>query len=443
MASPVQGVDVLVAGAGMTGLGVAAFLREAAPEVTVQVVEQASEPGGYCRTVVQDGFTWDYAGHFFHFRHPEMDAWIHRDMAPGSVATIVRQAKIAYGDVEVDFPFQRHIHQLPRQDFLACLADLYHRPAAGTAAAGSFYDFLAQQYGPAISERFLIPYNEKLYACDLQQLDADAMGRFFPHTEFADVMAQIARDASGGAQGDGAGGLGYNATFRYPRGGAVQYVRALHDRRPPDALHCDEALVRVDLAQRVAVTSKRTVSYRHLASSLPLPALAALCGLKVEPGVFSANRVLVFNLGFDRKGRPDLHWLYVPDRAISFYRVGWYDNMYGDDRMSLYIEIGLPSDGAPIDVEAQLARVLADLATLGITAGHRLVAHHHVVLDPAYVHISGASISHAAALISQLAAHGVHSVGRYGAWTYCSIEDNLVEAKALAAKLARGDEVGA
>ena len=31
-----------------------------------------------------------------------------------------------------------------------------------------------------------------------------------------------------------------------------------------------------------------------------------------------------------------------------------------------------------------------------------------------------------------LATRGVHSIGRYGSWTYCSIEDNIVEARALA-----------
>ena len=31
-----------------------------------------------------------------------------------------------------------------------------------------------------------------------------------------------------------------------------------------------------------------------------------------------------------------------------------------------------------------------------------------------------------------LALGGVHSIGRYGGWTYCSIEDNIVEARALA-----------
>ena len=33
------------------------------------------------------------------------------------------------------------------------------------------------------------------------------------------------------------------------------------------------------------------------------------------------------------------------------------------------------------------------------------------------------------------ASHGVHAIGRYGRWTYCSIEDNILEARALVASL--------
>ena len=36
-----------------------------------------------------------------------------------------------------------------------------------------------------------------------------------------------------------------------------------------------------------------------------------------------------------------------------------------------------------------------------------------------------------------LRANGVYSIGRYGGWTYCSIEDNIVEARALVASFAK------
>ena len=61
---------------------------------------------------------------------------------------------------------------------------------------------------------------------------------------------------------------------------------------------------------------------------------------------------------------------------------------------------------------------------------------HSVVLDPAYAHITKASLAETQRIVSLLASRGVHSVGRYGRWTYCSIEDNLVETRALAHALA-------
>ena len=80
-------------------------------------------------------------------------------------------------------------------------------------------------------------------------------------------------------------------------------------------------------------------------------------------------------------------------------------------------------------------RVLADLAACGVTDGHELVSWHTVTLDPAYVHITQRSIAEVDRLKGVLAGRGVHSIGRYGSWTYCSIEDNIVEARALAERL--------
>jgi hypothetical protein len=125
----------------------------------------------------------------------------------------------------------------------------------------------------------------------------------------------------------------------------------------------------------------------------------------------------------------------LPDPATSFYRVGYYDNIFDTDRLSLYVELGYAKD-ATVDVEGMLPRVLADLRREGVIGdAHQLVASHSVVMDPAYVHITRASLADHAQQTAALAAHGVYSIGRYGGWTYCSIEDNIVEARALVAKL--------
>lgn len=416
-------VDVLVLGAGISGLGFANWWRELRPGENVLVCEADSEVGGYCKTVQRAGFTWDYSGHFFHFKDPSIEAWLRARMPGQDVRTIERVAKIRYAGRDIDFPFQKHIHQLPLDEFLECLTELYFRPQGD---AHSFGEMLYQRLGKAITDKFLRPYNEKLYATSLDSLDVDAMGRFFPHADVADIIANMR---------PGKRTHGYNATFTYPAGGAIQYVHALLRDLPAVAL--GEPVTQIDLAAKIATTPKRQLRYQRVVSSAPLRTLAKIAGVPHDGSVFTSNQVLVFNLGFDRKGPRGVHWMYFPDRALSFYRVGWYDNIFDADRMSLYVEIGLP-DGATPDIDAMRARVLDDLRREHIITDHQLLAEHHVVMDPAYCHITKASLAETARLKALLAARDVHSVGRYGGWTYCSIEDNLLETKALATALARG-----
>jgi protoporphyrinogen oxidase len=424
-----ESVEHLVVGAGISGLSFASAIgAEAAargrarPEVLV--LESDTEPGGYCKTIVKEGFVWDYSGHFFHFKHPEIEAWLRARMPEGAVKTVDKKSFVRFGGLDVDFPFQKNIHQLPRRDFIECLHDLYFRDADARPPA-NFADMLFRRFGRGIAERFLIPYNEKLYACDLSSLDVDAMGRFFPHADVADIIRNM----------KAADNASYNASFTYPRGGAIQYVRALLSDLPEGAVAYGEALVGIDLAARVAKTTKRTIRYGKLVSSAPLDRLARMTGVGFDASAFTYNRVLVFNLGFDAKGPRGVHWMYFPDKSLSFYRVGFYDNIWDDARMSLYVEIGCPKEG-PVDVEAMRSRVLADLAREKIVVGQTLVAEHHVLMDPAYVHVTKGSLAEVSRLKPILAAGGVYPVGRYGGWTYCSIEDNIVETRALARVLA-------
>ncbi|ACY16598.1 protoporphyrinogen/coproporphyrinogen oxidase [Haliangium ochraceum] len=461
-------VEYLVIGAGVSGLSFANWLRAEARERTreapdIQVLEADSEPGGYCKTIRQDGFVWDYSGHFFHFKDAALEAWLRARMPGEDIRTVAKRTFIRYAGRDVDFPFQKNIHQLPQQDFIDCLVDLYFRdrnsaPASGAERSGegasrpaaldadrvetsrralprgesatgsrprSFQEMLYARFGRGIADKFLIPYNEKLYACDLDTLDPDAMGRFFPHADIGDIIANMRRPDN----------ASYNATFTYPRGGAIQYIHALLRDLPGDCVRYGERLEAIDLRAQVAHTSRRSIQFRRLVSSAPFPALLRMSGLAYDAASFTWNKVLVFNLGFDRKGAAEPHWIYFPERALSFYRVGFYDNIMGDERMSLYVEIGADRH-RQLDVEAARERVLRELAEVGIIGDHRLASWHSVTLDPAYVHITAASREAHQRLSAVLNAAGVYPVGRYGGWTYCSIEDNMLETQALARRFA-------
>lgn len=413
-------VETLIVGAGVTGLATAAALGE---RKNYLVLEADTQIGGYCKTVRTAGFVWDYSGHFFHFKHRDVEQWL-RDRMPGQkIRTVAKKSFILYGAGAerrwIDFPFQKNIHQLPQAELIDCIHDLYFAKEQHPSES-NFLEMLYARLGKSICEKFLVPYNEKLYATDLATLDKDAMGRFFPHANVADIVRNMKTPDN----------ASYNSTFTYPQGGAIEYVNALASAVKGGSIVTGEGLVSIDVARRIAKTAKREIQYRRLVSSMPLPRLCAMANVEHDASAWSWNKVLVFNLGFDGKGPRGVHWLYVPDRTLCFYRVGFYDNIFEADRMSLYIEIGLHRDER-VDIDAMRARVLQDLQKAGILTTQSLVAHHWVEMDPAYVHITKESIAEHARVAADFAKNDVYSVGRYGRWTYCSIEDNIVEARAL------------
>ena len=52
-------------------------------------------------------------------------------------------------------------------------------------------------------------------------------------------------------------------------------------------------------------------------------------------------------------------------------------------------------------------------------------------MDPAYVHVNKESEEDKVRIQKEMKLDSLYSIGRYGDWKYCSIEDNIIEAKEL------------
>lgn len=414
-------VDVafLIVGGGISGLSFAKALQ------TKQylIVEAQSDVGGYCQTIKQDGFVWDYSGHFFHFRHPHIEKELVSRIGKENIVKVEKNSKIYYGGELVDFPFQKNIHQLPKSEFIECLTGLFSR---ADEPPTNFKEMLYSKFGNGISEKFLVPYNEKLYAVDIAKLDINAMGRFFPYADIEDIVKNFSDPDTSS----------YNSHFTYPKGGAIEYVRAIQQDVSDKNILLNQKVNKIDPVNKFAYTQDYQISFKHIVSSIPFPTLLEICNIQFSTAVYNHNKVLVFNLGFDSKGLSGVHWVYYPQEDICFYRIGYYDNIFMTDRMSLYVEIGLPADFVFEDdtIENFRRKVLNDLKANGVVQNQNLISHHSIVLDPAYVHITEGSNSDVETKKSSLATQGIYSIGRYGSWTYCSIEDNIVEARNLADK---------
>ncbi len=57
-------VKYLILGGGITALSFVNFLNSQ----NYLIIEKENSLGGYCKTTYNNGYIWDYAGHFFHFR---------------------------------------------------------------------------------------------------------------------------------------------------------------------------------------------------------------------------------------------------------------------------------------------------------------------------------------------------------------------------------------
>ncbi len=407
----------IVIGAGVTGLAYANFTHN-----PFLIIEADNHTGGLCYTIKQDGFIWDYSGHFFHFQDPLLADLFKTRMNEDELVCVEKHTQIMYKDRYVDFPFQKNIHQLEFDEFIDCLCDLFE---SDSVAISSFKSMLYSRFGKSIAEKFLIPYNEKLYATDLDKLDANAMGRFFPYADKEDIIRNFrhkSRDS-------------YNGSFIYPRGGAIEYIKALESAIPHERISLNERAEGVDIEKHILKTNKRLVGYDNLISTIPLVDFLRLCRIGYDTEALSWNKVLVFNLGFDGPSEDRVnHWLYFPESKYCFYRVGFYNNIIPSDRMSLYVELGFPHD-RDVDIELFLERVLFDLKKAGIVSNQKLVSNHSVIMNPAYVHVNKKGIDEVTRIKKILSSNDIYSIGRYGSWNYSSIEDNMKEAISLTNKL--------
>lgn len=77
-----------------------------------------------------------------------------------------------------------------------------------------------------------------------------------------------------------------------------------------------------------------------------------------------------------------------------------------------------------------MRRTLKNLKKVGILDdGNNLIDHSVVIMDPAYVHISGPTEIKLAEITAEMNDLDIYTTGRYGKWTYSSMEDCMVWAK--------------
>lgn len=410
----------LIIGAGISGLTFANYVDD------YLIVEKEDEVGGYCRTIKKKDYVWDYAGHFFHFKTEEFKNKFLDVIPREDIIVQDKCTKILYKNRLIDYPFQTNIHQLNKEEFIDCLYDLFNKEEKDEY--DNFLDMLYGKFGKSIVDKFLKPYNEKLYAIDLTKLDVDAMGRFFPYADKEAIIKNMKESKNNS----------YNNNFLYPKNGAGSFIKVLEDNLDKNRILLNTTVMLINEKERYVILSNgKRVEYEYLINTIPLNKFLELTGDNNNLlNKLSYNKVLVFNLGFNKKSKlVNEHWLYIPDKNCNYYRIGFYDNILNQDKLSMYVEIGYTKDSniTKNEIDKQLKLTIENLRKQDIIDDDtKLEEYVSIIMDPAYVHINTETDKMVKKYFDTLRKNNIYSIGRYGAWTYCSMEDCMITARTLA-----------
>lgn len=432
--------DVGILGGGLTGLTLSSLLKRKA-----EVLEARDRAGGLLRTFGRGGFLSDIGGHIlFSKDQPALDLLVG---ALGENVERRRRANaILFHGAFVKYPFENGLSDLPaKEDTLACVEGFVRAWAESRAPRpppANLAEWCLRTFGPGISERYLLPYNEKIWKRSASQIAADWVERV-PQPPLQDVLRS--------AVGIPTEGYVHQLYFQYPRAGGIEAVA----RGLAAAGQARGQVLRTGFRARqvrrsadgwVVTDGKEERTYRELVTTLPLlPFLEALAD--VPPSVLAAagelrhNAMRVVLLGVDRPGLDRHTAVYVPDRNSIYHRV-CFNNAFSpamapSGASSVSVEITCQDDDAVgrMEDEALVARVVDDLERDGLVRKadvcERLVQREryaYVVYDLGYA----GRLSIVRRYLEEL---GVHAVGRFAEFDYMNMDGCVRHAMALARRL--------
>jgi protoporphyrinogen oxidase len=420
---------VVILGAGLTGLSTAYHIT-GKPTL---LVERGEEVGGHARSERWNGHTFDVTGHWLHLRDPRVQALVADLFQPGELMEIERHASVLSHGVLVDYPFQANLYGLPPKVVQECLVGFVE--ARETAAANhsgeprTFEEYAVTRFGKGITRHFFVPYNTKLFGMHPNCLTATWVSRYIPVPESHEII--------GGAIGLKQEGLGYNPRFLYPKNGGMDalpkaLLRGIRERGQCD-LQTSTDVEEVDPLERRVKLSGRAdwIYYDTLVSTIPLPELIwripkAPSHIQDRAKNLRCVKWRYLNVATRTQPPAKYHWVYVPEESYPFFRIGIFNNavasMAPPGAGSLYVEL-TDRAGTP-----KLPEILQALENIGaITAVEDVSRAAVCEIQYAYVIFDDAHDESTRSIQEWLQSVGVHSCGRYGSWTYNSMEDSIIQ----------------
>lgn len=333
MTSGTTKVDVLIIGAGPTGLGAAKRLNQL-NNASWLIVDAFAEAGGLASTdTTAEGFLFDVGGHVIFSHYKYFDDCLNEALpSPKDWFKHERVSYVWSCKRWVPYPYQNNISMLPEAEQIVCvkgLVDAYLESHLSTKKPSNFDEWIVRNMGTGIADLFMRPYNFKVWAVPTTKMQCGWLGERVAAPDLQNVLKNlILRKA--------AGNWGPNATFLFPaHGGTHNIWKSVAKTLPAAKVLLSTTVVSVDSDKKqVKLADGKTFQYKHLLNTMPVDNLCSMLVPK-RPELIDAASKLFFSsthvLGIGIRGsRPerigDKCWLYFPEADCPFYRATIFSN---------------------------------------------------------------------------------------------------------------------
>ncbi|MFG0318197.1 MAG: protoporphyrinogen/coproporphyrinogen oxidase [Planctomycetota bacterium JB042] len=422
-------MKVAILGGGISGAAAARFLMEKGVEV--DVLERDETAGGLMRSDVVDGYTFDRSGGHILFSKDEWyKAFVADLFAEDELVASERNTKILYDGRWVHYPFENGIGDLDVEDRLQCVkgyVEAWAAREAGAAAPDNFGDWIVHRFGDGICDRFMRPYNEKIWKSDLREMGTDWVEGRVPIAPLEDILRA--------AMGVRTEGYTHQMIFHYPRTGGFQEVFERiaapvrpHLRTGVTVRHIERKGERLDVDGTL---------YDLVISTIPLPILAdVLTGLdstaKEAAKALRHRSVTSFLLGIDGDHVRPFSWIYLPHaKQGPANRITYLSNYSPENapagRGSLQAEV--THDGPLVVDDSFLDAMKGALGTQDLLDPKDVTPLHWHANEWAYILYDRDFTEKRRLAIEGAEAMGVIPLGRFGRFDYHNSDQCVVAAK--------------
>jgi UDP-galactopyranose mutase len=453
----------VVIGAGPTGLSAAYHLGEDSV-----LIEQNRRVGGWCRSIESKGFTFDFAGHIMFSNDPYVHE-LYKMLLGDNVHWQDREAWIYSKNVYTRYPFQGSLYGLPNDVIKECIMGAIEAhngtsavPAAcdptvkdccadgileasaplarHSGAPRNFEEFIYKVWGRGIAKHFAIPYNRKLWAVPLSEMETSWLGGRVPMPNLEEMIE--------GALSPAPRPMGPNARFGYPLRGGFQ---RLMDGWLPHLKGEVRTGTRVEQVEpsrhRITLDSGAELRYDQLVSTMPLPVLIRQIGSEAPREIREAAESLqhvsvrCVHIGVGRENLTEKHWIYYPEDTV-FHRIFVQGNASPGCNpaggFGLTCEITYsPHKPLPAEGDALIQRCIDDCVKVGIfKADDPVLTAVQVDMPFAYVVYNHGRGKAVAKIREWLAAHDILLAGRYSEWEYYNSDHAFIAGKKAADEVA-------